>query len=128
MKRIAELQETLTASQRAARRQSAPFPRRGTNEFSDAQAFWRAFTPPLMLSCPAMPDEKESFSLVDAASDLFGGLAAGVTVAAVYHDISGILAGPVGVGVAHTLRYGASLFVSRFYRIAKRRALGWSTA
>jgi hypothetical protein len=77
-----------------------------------------------MLLWGDMPEEKESFNLVDAASDLFGALAGGVTVAAVCHDISGILAGPVGVGVAHTLRYGANLFVSRLLANREKARVG----
>jgi hypothetical protein len=38
LKRIAELQETFKATQRALCRQSAPVPRRGTKELSEAQA------------------------------------------------------------------------------------------
>lgn len=69
--------------------------------------------------------EKESFNLIDAASDLFGGLAAGVTVAAASHDISGLLAGPVGVGVAHTLRYAAKLFANRLLADREKARVGF---
>jgi len=71
-----------------------------------------------------VPEEKDSFSLIDAASDLLGGLAAGVTVATISHDISGLLGGSVGVGVAHTLRYGAKLFVNRFLAHREKARVG----
>ena len=71
--------------------------------------------------------EKESFNLIDAASDLFGGLVAGVTVASASHDVSGLLAAPVGVGVAHTLRFAARFFANRagcLNSVANGRELG----
>src|SRR5258705_12873662 len=43
--------------------------------------------------------EKESFSLVDAGSDLLGALGAGITMATAYHDVSGLLVGPLAVGI-----------------------------
>jgi hypothetical protein len=51
-------------------------------------------------------EEKESFKLIDASSDLLGVLAAGVTTATVYHDVSALFAGSIGVGIAHAFRYG----------------------
>src|ERR1700741_1692038 len=69
--------------------------------------------------------EKESFNLIDAASDLFGGLVAGVTVASASHDVSGLLAAPVGVGVAHTLRFAARFFANRFLADREKARVGF---
>jgi hypothetical protein len=71
-----------------------------------------------------VPDEGESFNLIEAGSDLLGVLAAGITTATVCHDVSGLLAGPIGVGIAHTLRYGANSFVNRVLASRERARVG----
>ena len=73
---------------------------------------------------PVSEQEKESFSLIDAGSDLLGALGAGVTMATAYHDVSGLLVGPLAVGIAHTFRYGANLFVNRVLASREKARVG----
>jgi len=66
-------------------------------------------------------EEKESFKLIDASSDLLGVLAAGITTANVYHDVSALFAGSVGVGIAHAFRYGLNIVANRLAAREKAR-------
>lgn len=73
---------------------------------------------------PEHEQEKDSFSLIDAAGDVFGSVA-GVSVGVLHNDVAGLFAGAlVGSSVAHAFRYGAHLLANRFLTQREKARVG----